>query len=146
MFAIAVNGDGLARPSVMFAIYVVAGFLFYFHLLHRSSSLDETIGFHKWPRSGRDWLGIWFRLLELLLGGSLFILTGMLLCGGGGFSYENRQLVCMICGDVFLGSAALLFISSLVCWKRDDGLSRTAFWLLLLATLLVTFGCPSMTS
>jgi hypothetical protein len=138
-------GVDLVGPTVsvvIFAIITVAKFVIFFHMLHRYNSLDETSGFHKWPRSDRDWLGIWFRQLGLLFGGAFYIGFGMLFWGGGGFSYENRQLVRMICGGIFLGSAALLFISSLVCWKRNDGLAGSALCLLLLVFLAVILGCP----
>jgi|SRR5687768_4003855 len=117
-------------PDVLRPLTIVGACVAVFaFLLHLFTSDPETPGFRVLPHSARDWLGYWFRTLEL-------ILIATMLLGGA-------RVASLAVGVAFAGSFLLLLTSSVVFWRSDRGLAIGGFGFVALAIVGV-LGFPAV--
>ncbi|HEX8309796.1 MAG TPA: hypothetical protein VF614_00670 [Chthoniobacteraceae bacterium] len=108
--------------EVLFPVaWTGAGFGVFAAVLYQLTSGGEFDGFRVVPASAREWVGYWFRTLELTLIASILL----------GWCRVVTELVAVS----FVASFFLLLASSVVFWRSDRGLSVSAVWCLILAAL-----------
>ncbi|MDQ3621908.1 MAG: hypothetical protein M3463_05375 [Verrucomicrobiota bacterium] len=102
-----------------------AGFAVFAAVLYLFTSDEEPRGFRVFPASAREWIGYWFRTLELTLAACM--LLG--LCRG--VTAVVLIVVAFIASFVFLAASSIIF------WRSDRDLSISGVCFLVLAALYV---------
>ena len=116
-------------PEVLFTVgWTGAGFGAFAAVLYIFTSGREAAGFRLFPMNADEWVGYWFRTLELTLCGCILLSYGRII----------TELICI----VFVGAFFLLLASCVVFWRSDRILAVSGICFLILAVLAV-LGYPA---
>ena len=102
-----------------------AGFGLFAAVLYLFTCGDVPSGFRVFPATAEEWVGYWFRSLELTFSACILL--------------SGARIVTEVGRIVFLGSVFLLLASSVVFWRSDRTLAVSGLCFLLLAGLIVLF-------
>ena len=110
--------------EVLFTVaWIGAGLGVFAAVLYGLTSEEEFRGLRVFPASAREWVGYWFRTLELTLVACIVL----------GFCRALTEFVAI----AFAAAFFLLLASSVVFWRSDRNLSISGVWFLMVAALSV---------